>query len=592
MVAEGHIRETVDWYSVLLQFPDCQVFIARAAPLPGVTASSAACMLVEKEITLPDCADLERNTNISSVVSFLTRKVGVPEYETEVPRGQTRHAVNINFRHSRYYLFQSQNEIANNEVLFHQQARDRVPQNIKDTLPYFIGAAEDDRLAELEALRSLKRDSARLAKQIKEIESLKGDGLQKGYTLLAEAADIGMYQSEDSIPQESILLDNLRRISTWSPNDEAARDTDDPLVNLERKNHALLNHRNTIKMRLREAQEYTESETGFEKAVNEQSYRLQSIGLFNKFNSTMEVCPICDHEHNGESRFNTIISTALQDLSSKLDGVNRTKPRVSSYVSQLKNEQSETNLELRRVKNSIAKIREQDYQQEKYADLNLQCAKLSGKASLYIDSVNWNEDSGALESQLSLLEEKIAVLSEKLDPVALKEKLDAQLNCISDDMTSWAKDLKLGYSSNRIRLDASKLTVVSDTPNGPVPLDKMGSGENWMGYHLVTYLALAKWFIDRARPVGRFLFLDQPTQVYFPADKSDTGDLSEIEKDEDREAVKNLFAWIFKVVKELSPNLQVIITDHADIDEPWFQEAVRDKKWRGEDALIPKHWYE
>ena len=33
MVAEGHIRKTVDWYAVLLQFPDCQVFIARAAPL-------------------------------------------------------------------------------------------------------------------------------------------------------------------------------------------------------------------------------------------------------------------------------------------------------------------------------------------------------------------------------------------------------------------------------------------------------------------------------------------------------------------------------------------------------------------------------
>lgn len=159
-------------------------------------------------------------------------------------------------------------------------------------------------------------------------------------------------------------------------------------------------------------------------------------------------------------------------------------------------------------------------------------------------------------------------------------------------MTAWAQELKLGYSNNRIKLDASKLTVVADTPDGPVPLDKMGSGENWMGYHVVTYLALAKWFIDRSRPVGRFLFLDQPTQVYFPADKSNTGDLSEIEKDEDRLAVKNLFEWIFRVTQELFPNLQVIITDHADIDEPWFQDAVRDQKWRGDHALIPKHWYE
>ena len=592
MVAEGHIRQTVDWYSVLLQFPDCQVFIARAAPLPGIKATSAAHMLVEKEVALPVKSELSSSTNIDSVVSFLTSKIGVPEHVTEVPEGQTRHSVKIGFRHSRYYLFQSQNEIANNEVLFHQQARDRVPQNIKDTLPYFIGAAEDDRLSEIEKLRTLKRDRMRLAKQIKEIQSVKGDGLQKGYVLLSEAADLGMYQSDDLVPSEALLLENLNNFASWTPLDSDMDDISDPLVALERENRQLLQRRNSLKMRLREAQEYTSSESGFERAVNEQSFRLQSVGLFKKFEVNHELCPVCDNPHEGESHFQTIIKSSLDELAHKLEGVGRNKPRVSGYVSQLQSEQSEINLQLRRVKSAIGKIREQDYEQARYADLNLMRARLAGKASLYIESIDWNADSSDLESRISLLDEQIEVLSEKLDPTSLKERLDSKLNCISEDMTAWAQDLNLGYSGRRIRLDASKLTVVADTPDGPVPLDKMGSGENWMGYHVVTYLALAKWFIDRSRPVGRFLFLDQPTQVYFPADKSKTGNLSEIEKDEDRVAVKNLFKWIFKVAQELSPNLQVIITDHADIDEPWFQDAVGKNKWRGDNALIPKHWYE
>jgi len=592
MVAEGHIRKTVDWYSVLLQFPDCQVFIARAAPLPGVKATSAAYMLVEKELKVPKKSELSNSTNIDSVVSFLTNKVGVPEHITEVPEGQTRHPVTIGFRHSRYYLFQSQNEIANNEVLFHQQARDRVPQNIKDTLPYFIGAADDDRLAEMEKLRAIKRDRMLLAKQIKEIESVKGDGLQKGYGLLTEAANLGLYPEDNLVPSEIVLLEWLGRFARWSPAEIDTNDASDPLVGLERDNRELLQRRNTVKMRLREAQEYTSSESGFEQAVNDQVYRLQSVGLFKKFESNHELCPVCDSPHEGESRFQTVIKSALGDLANKLEGVDRSRPRVSGYVGQLKEEQSEINLQLRHVKSAIGKIREQDHEQAKYADLNILRARLAGKCSLYIESVDWDEDTSELESRLFLLDEQIGVLSEKLDPTALKERLDAQLNCISDDMTAWAQELKLGYSNNRIKLDASKLTVVADTPDGPVPLDKMGSGENWMGYHVVTYLALAKWFIDRSRPVGRFLFLDQPTQVYFPADKSNTGDLSEIEKDEDRLAVKNLFEWVFRITKELFPNLQVIITDHADIDEPWFQDAVRDQKWRGDHALIPKHWYE
>jgi len=592
MVAAGHIRQTVDWYSVLLQFPDCQVFIARAVPLSGLKANSTAYMLVEKSIVLPKKTDLGGSTNITSVVSFLTRKIGIPEYVTEVPEGQTRPTVKIDFRHSRYYLFQSQNEIANNDILFHQQARDRVPQNIKDTLPYFIGAAEDDRLAELEVLRALKRQKSQLLKQIKEIESLKGDGLQKGYILLAEAAELGMYQSDKLVPPEKELLNQLNKISTWSPQLEDIGDVDDPLQSLEKQNTELLQERNGIKLRLRQAQEYTSSETGFEQAVNSQVYRLQSVGLFQKFENNNELCPTCDAQHSGESRFHSIIRNSLENLAKKLDGVGRNKPRVSGYIGVLEQEQHQLNYQIKRVKSAIATIREKDHEQAYSVDLNLLRARLAGKASLYIESVHWNEDSGDLKGQVALLVEKIEILEERLDPSILKEKLDAQLSCIAEDMTAWARELKLGYSQSRIRLDASKLTVVADLPNGPVPLDKMGSGENWMGYHVVTYLALAKWFIERSRPVGRFLFLDQPTQVYFPADKSGTGDLSEIEKDEDRVAVKNLFEWIFKVVQEQFPDLQVIITDHADIDEPWFQNAVGKNKWRGDNALVPKHWYE
>ncbi len=593
MVAAGHIRQTVDWYAILLQFPDCQVFIARAAPLSGLKAASACYMLVEKEISLPTKSELTSSTNIDSVVSFLTQKVGVPEHVTEVPEGQTRHPVTIGFRHSRYYLFQSQTEIANNEILFHQQARDRVPQNIKDTLPYFIGAAEDDRLSEMERLRSLKQDRMRLVKQIKEIESLKGDGLQKGYSLLSEAAELGLYISENLIPKDDVLLGQLELISRWSPSlDIDVSDEQDPLIALEAENRRLQSRKRALKLRLREAQDYTSSESGFEQAVNDQVYRLQSVGLFKKFETVSEVCPLCESPHEGTPKFQEIIRSSLADLSGKLQGVGRTKPRISGYVNQLLQEQSELNNQLKRIKQSIGKIRSQESDDERRDDLNTLRAKLAGKCSLYLESVDWADDNENLEAQLALLEEEISVLSEKLDPEALREKLEAQLNCISEDMTVWAQELGLGYSNHRIRLDASKLTVVADTPDGRVTLDKMGSGENWMGYHVVTYLALAKWFIERARPVGRFIFFDQPSQVYFPSDKSDSGDLSEIEKDEDRIAVKKLFEWIFKIVNELSPKLQVIITDHADIDEPWYQQAIRDKKWRGEYALVPRSWYE
>lgn len=592
MIAEGPIRKTVDWYSILLQFPDCQLFIARAVPLPGMKSSAAAHMLVEKEVTVPSKSELISSTNIDSVVSFLTSKIGVPEQVTEVPDGQTRSEVRISFRHSRYYLFQSQNEIANNEILFHQQARPHIPQNIKDTLPYFIGAAGDNRLSDIEKLRSLKRDRMHLLKQIREIESLKGDGLQKGYILLAEAAEVGIYKSDNLIPNENILITELKKIAQWRPLDVDDDDFSDPLITLEREHQTLLEKKNDLKLRLREAQEYSSSESGFEGAVNEQVYRLQSVGLFKKFNISHEHCPVCNSSNGQCTQFESVIDKALNELAIKLDGVGRNKPRISGYVGQLKAEQTELALHIKKTRSVINKIREQDYEISNSDSLNIKRARLAGKASLYTESVDWNEDSSDLTTRVNLLNEEISILTEKLDPDVLQDKLDAQLSCISEDMTSWARDLNLGYSARRIRLDATKLTVVADTPEGPVPLAKMGSGENWMGYHLVTYLALAKWFIEQNRPVGRFIFFDQPTQAFYPADNKGEGSLSEINSDEDRSAVINLYKLIFKVVESLIPDLQVIITDHADINEDWFQEAVRDNKWRGDYALIPKHWYE
>jgi hypothetical protein len=139
-----------------------------------------------------------------------------------------------------------------------------------------------------------------------------------------------------------------------------------------------------------------------------------------------------------------------------------------------------------------------------------------------------------------------------------------------------------------VRLDLSRLTVVADTTEGPVPMTRMGSGENWVAYHLIAHLALHAWFVRRNRPVPRFLFLDQPTQVYYPPERDAEGRL-DVLKDEDRIAVRRRFALIFRVVEELAPELQVIITDHADIDDPRFQDAIVER-WRGGAKLVPAAW--
>ena len=50
-----------------------------------------------------------------------------------------------------------------------------------------------------------------------------------------------------------------------------------------------------------------------------------------------------------------------------------------------------------------------------------------------------------------------------------------------------------------------------------------------------------------------------------------------------------LFRWIGQRVADLKGGLQVIVTDHAEVDEPWFAESVVEHRRNGK-ALVPHDW--
>jgi hypothetical protein len=105
--------------------------------------------------------------------------------------------------------------------------------------------------------------------------------------------------------------------------------------------------------------------------------------------------------------------------------------------------------------------------------------------------------------------------------------------------------MQLEFSASPARLDLSLATVVVDLPSRPEPLNRLGSVENWIGYHLIAHLALHRLFRHHRRPVPGFLFLDQPTQVYFPPDLYHEFEVNVQElEDDDRQKVARMFQLI------------------------------------------------
>ena len=58
----------------------------------------------------------------------------------------------------------------------------------------------------------------------------------------------------------------------------------------------------------------------------------------------------------------------------------------------------------------------------------------------------------------------------------------------------------------------------------------------------------------------------------------------------DEAAVQCLFNYLFKRVKALMPNLQIIVTKHANLDTPEYQRALVEEPWVNGKGLIPAEW--
>ncbi|MEJ7706167.1 MAG: DUF3732 domain-containing protein [Nocardioidaceae bacterium] len=194
-----------------------------------------------------------------------------------------------------------------------------------------------------------------------------------------------------------------------------------------------------------------------------------------------------------------------------------------------------------------------------------------------------------VRQQLEQIRSTVAALESELDDDSRREQLTSRLVAVGRDIRSYAERLELEHSAEDVRLDLARLTVVADTDTGPAPLTRIGSAKNWVGYHLATHLALHRYFTRQERPVPRFLMLDQPTQAHYPSENDNESGLPE--EDADRIAVRAMFELMRDVVAELAPDFQVIVCDHADLPEPWFEQAVRER-WRHGVKLIPTDWLE
>ena len=148
-------------------------------------------------------------------------------------------------------------------------------------------------------------------------------------------------------------------------------------------------------------------------------------------------------------------------------------------------------------------------------------------------------------------------------------------------------DFEEQFLPANLELNLNTLSIIhNDKKYGRIRLSDLGSGANWLAFHLSASLSFLKLFSYKNKsPVPNFLFIDQPSQVYFPRDVDS--------RDNDIKKVENIYIQIVKSLKEgrkeSGKYSQVIVLDHADnldLKEYHYKRYVRANWYEDDNALI------
>lgn len=592
-VPEGIIRDKVSWFAVIYQFPQEQVLIAKPSPTAGGISCSTAMQRRGSQLHAPAFNELSVNTDDDAVVTLLSRLLGIPENRTDVSINHSRDSYNANVKHTYYYLFQKQGLVANKDQLFYRQNEAFQPQAIRDTLPIFLGVSSRDRY-ELEAkLRVAQRDKKLNTKLIEQAREAIDTAQQKGIGLFSEARAVGIIGPEHQQVGADGVVDVLRRSLQWKP---ASVPEDDGyrVSQLEEEISQLRKSRREAQSRIDAARQFAKQAGGFESEALEQKDRLASIKALPKNPETGEwQWPFCEANLALESPVAKILLNELATLDEEMKVVVGQRPKLEAYLAEEDNKVRDL---VSAIKKKEAEVSAAIAANEVFAQIgtrNHAAARVVGRISLFLEDLVPNAELASLEAEHRRLKFKVEELEKRVGADNSHERLTSILSNISAQVSRYIENFEAEFSAFPARLDLSQLSIIFDRPDRPVPMSRTGGGENHLAYHLSALLALHLFASQNNCPIPKFLLIDQPTQVYFPSEKvyqEADGSVHKTEADADLAAVRRLFELLLKFTQKDVPGFQIIVTEHANLNDQWFQKALVEKPWSKPPALVPEEW--
>jgi hypothetical protein len=595
------IRKACSWFGVIVKTTNGEKLFAREEP--GEHRLTDAMYVAEGvEVEVPRL--LEKNTSADRVRQMLNELSGLSNLDFDPDaEGSPGFDAKVSFRDLAAFNFQPQNVIANPEVLFFKTNSYEHREKLRKIFPYILGAVTPSMLGKEHELTRQRHELRRKERELKDAREVSQQWLSSLQARISEGRELGLIA--DPLPQNASRDDMVAALEAVVRRTNATvAVTSDTISGAVQEIGALENEENTVSLtlselrqRLTEMSRVREGANSYSGALQVQHKRLKIAEWLQDQTTEGAGCVLCgsDHEPAGVQLSELIqsmhqIETASGDFGQIPAAFDREFQRVQADLSD-----AAEKLKSIRTRRDALSRRSEHAEQIQFAAR--QADRFIGSTENALELHRKLGGDQELETEVARLRSSIQALQATVRGSEIEARKARALSIVNANALRLLPTLDTEHPKFPVSLQIDDLTIKVITRDREDYLSEIGSGSNWLSYHIAIVLGLHEFFLTLPEsPVPSFLVIDQPSQVYFPQKLAVRADEElvepEFKDDEDSAAVRNILGTIGTVVGRAQGQLQVIVLDHAP-PSIWgsLPNVVKVEEWRdGKSKLVPLEW--
>ncbi|MGO9445177.1 MAG: DUF3732 domain-containing protein [Thiobacillaceae bacterium] len=568
---------------------------------PGALRSTDEMFLMEA-VELNDLpVTITKNTTADKVRRLLDELAGLSKLDFAAGESQSNFDARASFRDLSALVFQPQNVVANPEVLFFKTDRYEHREKLRRIFPYILGAITSELLAKQHELNRVRLELRRKEGELKKAETVSAEWIGELGAKVSEARELGLLQRapEAALSRDqmlSVLQEVVNRTdATIAVSTTTISDAVRELNGLENEESKVSSELTSLRRRLAEMSRIRDSASNYHEALRIQRDRLQISDWLSQHRTGDESCPVCGGHHEPSEEKLGELRASLKEIELEAGNTFEIPAAFDREMQRVQTDVGEATERLKaiQIRKKALSQRSQEASTKQYQAKKVE--RFIGNLENALKLHQRLGEDAELRTEIAQLRERMRQLQEELRRENVEDRKRRALLVVNNNAARLIPRLDCERPDDPVSLETDDLTIKVTGTNREDYLSEIGSGSNWLSYHIAMMLALQQFFLTLEHsPVPSFLVLDQPSQVYFPK-KLVVRQGEDVEEprlqDEDIVAVHKAFEVMGDVVAAAKGRLQVIVLDHAP-REVWgdVPNVVAFEEWRDGVKLVPTEW--